>query len=54
MAMERSMATARNIKDFKVFPGTNPDTTPEEVAEEINKALAQIEAGEAEEVLFTA
>jgi hypothetical protein len=32
--------------DFKMFPGASRDSTPEQVAEEITKALAQIEAGD--------
>jgi hypothetical protein len=35
---------------INVFPGTNPNATPEEVAKEINKALDRIEAGDFEEV----
>lgn len=36
---------ARNIG---IFPGTNPHATPEDVAREINKALAQLEVGDYE------
>lgn len=41
-----------NVSNIKLFPGTNRDTSPEEMAEEINRALSQLEAGETEEVLF--
>ena len=42
---------ALGASDFKMFPGTSRDTTPEQVAEEITKAIAQIEAGDYEEIL---
>ncbi len=32
--------------DIKLFPGSNRDVTREQVAEQINKALAQIESGD--------
>lgn len=43
---EDELATA----NFKLYPGTNRDSTPEEVAEQINKAISQIRAGDAQEV----
>ena len=36
--------------DVKLFPGTNRDSTPEQMAEEVNKSIAQIEAGDYDEV----
>jgi hypothetical protein len=36
--------------NLKLFPGTSRDATPEQMAEQINKAIAQIEAGDYEEV----
>ncbi|MCB1782525.1 MAG: hypothetical protein KDI13_00880 [Alphaproteobacteria bacterium] len=37
-----------NTGNIKLFPGTDRDTTPEQIAEEINKAISQIEAGDSE------
>lgn len=34
-----------NAKNIKMFPGTNRDTTPEQMAQEINRSLSQLEAG---------
>lgn len=39
---------ALSVDDIKLFPGSNRDATREQVAEQINKALAQIEAGDYE------
>jgi len=36
---------ALDAADIKLFPGSSRDATREQVAEQINKALAQIEAG---------
>ena len=36
--------------NLKLFPGSSRDVTPEQFAEEINKALAEIEAGDDEVV----
>lgn len=35
---------------LRTFPGTNPNTTKEELAKEINRVLDAIEAGDYEEV----
>jgi len=42
--------SALNAADIKLFPGTNRDATSEDMAEQINKAIAQIEAGDFEVV----
>ena len=34
-----------NVGNIKLFPGSSRDVTSEQIAEEINKALSQIEAG---------
>jgi len=34
------------VTDFKAFPGASRENTPEQVAEEITRALAQIESGD--------
>ncbi len=36
------------VQNIKLFPGSSRDVTPEQFAEQINKALSQIEAGEFE------
>jgi hypothetical protein len=36
--------------NLKLFPGSSREVTPEEFAEQINKAIAQIEAGDYEVV----
>lgn len=33
-------------KDIKLFPGTNRDSSPEQMAEQVNKAIAQIVSGD--------
>jgi DNA topoisomerase IA len=40
------------ISLISVFPGTNPMTTREDLAAEMNKALDMIEAGEFKESTF--
>lgn len=34
------------VSDFKMYPGTDRDVSKEQFAEQINKVLAQIEAGD--------
>jgi hypothetical protein len=41
---------ALGVTNIKLFPGSSRDTTPEQFAEEINKALSQLEAGEYSEL----
>ena len=41
---------ALEATNVKLFPGSSRDTTPEQFAEELNKAISQIEAGEFEEI----
>ncbi|MFT6474228.1 MAG: hypothetical protein ACJAUS_001944 [Qipengyuania sp.] len=41
---------ALNVADVKFFPGSKSDVTPNQIANELNKALAQIEAGDFERV----
>ena len=36
------------VDNIKLFPGSSRDVTAEQMAEQINKALAQIEAGDYE------
>ncbi len=36
---------ALKVGNIKLFPGSNRDTTAEEMAEEINKSLSRIETG---------
>ena len=36
---------AAGVTNIKLFPGTNRDATPEQMAEEINRVLARIESG---------
>lgn len=36
--------------NVKLFPGSNREATPEQMAEQVNKAIAQIEVGDYEEV----
>jgi hypothetical protein len=38
------------VKNFNLFPGTNPNATTEQVAAELNRALDRLEAGEFEMV----
>lgn len=39
---------ALDVSNIKLYPGTNRETTPEQMAEQINRALTQIEAGDFE------
>lgn len=39
-----------NAANMKLFPGNSRDAAPEKVAEQVNKAVAQIEAGDFEVV----
>jgi hypothetical protein len=41
---------ALGVTNIKLFPGSSRDTTPEQFAEEINKAISQVEAGGYEDV----
>jgi hypothetical protein len=36
------------VTNIKLYPGTNRDLTAEDLAEELNRSLSQIEAGEYE------
>jgi len=40
------------VNNFKLFPGSERDITPEEIAEEINASIRRIEAGQAEQIEF--
>lgn len=40
--------SALDTGNIKLFPGSSRDTSPEKMGEQINKALAQIEAGDYE------
>jgi hypothetical protein len=35
-----------DAKDVKLFPGIRRDTTPEQMAEQVNKGIAQIVSGD--------
>lgn len=53
--MDQQIKLIKRLEDMQgtirgIFPGTNPNATPEQVAKEINRALDQIEAGDFEEV----
>lgn len=57
MAINVNMAKNRlygdeglKVKDFKLFPGLSNDVTPEQRSEQVNNILAQLEAGDLEEV----
>jgi hypothetical protein len=39
---------ALGASNVKLFPGSDRDTTPERFAEEINRAISRIEAGDFE------
>lgn len=41
-----------NFEVKSVFKGTNPNVTPDEITAEVNKSLAQLEAGDFEEVVL--
>jgi hypothetical protein len=34
------------VTNIKMFPGSSRDVTPEQIAEQINRALSQIETGD--------
>lgn len=38
--------------NFSLFRGSNREVTPEQVAEQINRSLSEIEAGDYEEVIY--
>lgn len=38
------------VTNLKLFPGSNRDTTADQFAEQINKAISQIESGDFDEV----
>jgi len=38
------------VTKFNIFPGTNPNATPEEIAKAINNALDALESGDYEEI----
>jgi len=39
-------AEGLHASNLKLFPGTNRDATVDQIAEQVNKAIAQIEAGD--------
>jgi len=39
-----------DAKDIKLFPGSNREATPEEMAQQVNRAIAQIASGDYEVV----
>lgn len=41
-------AGAINVRNLKLFPGSKRDVTSEQIADEINKSIAQISTGEYE------
>jgi hypothetical protein len=41
---------ALDVKNVKVFPGTSREATPEQMAEQINKVLAQLADGDFDEI----
>lgn len=43
-------ANGMGVTNLKFYPGTDRDTTVEKFAEQINKAISQVEAGDFEEV----
>jgi hypothetical protein len=47
--MDRLKQRLVGVKQFHVFPGTNPNVTLEEMAAELNRALDRLEAGDFEE-----
>jgi len=49
LAMNRLYgADGLGVSDFKMYPGTSRDVSKEQFAEQINKVLAQMEAGDYE------
>lgn len=47
-------ADSLGVKNIKLFPGSNRDTTPEQFAEQINKVASQLDAGDFELVDLSA
>lgn len=45
-------ADSMQVVNLKLFPGTSREATAEDFANQINRSLSQIEAGEFEEVLL--
>jgi len=41
---------ALGVSNIKLFPGSSRDTTPEQFAEEVNKAISEVEAGAFDQV----
>lgn len=57
MVTQLQLATTRlfgaeslRAANFKIFPGNSRDATPEQIAEQINKAISQIETGDFEDI----
>ena len=46
-------ADGLDVRDFKMSPGSSRDATAEQVAEQINRAISQIEAGDFDVILDT-
>lgn len=40
---------ALHVRDVKLFPGTNREIRPEDMAEQVNKVIAQLHAGDYED-----
>lgn len=45
-------ADALGATNFHVFPGASRDSTREQVAEQVNRVLSQLEAGDFEEAVL--
>lgn len=45
-------ADAMNVSNVKLYPGGDREAAGEEMAEQLLKAIAQIEAGDAEDITF--
>lgn len=45
-------ADSLQVVNLKLFPGANREATAEDFANQINRSLSQIEAGEYEEVIL--
>ncbi|HXA39649.1 MAG TPA: hypothetical protein VNW53_11660 [Phenylobacterium sp.] len=39
-----------HASNFKLFPGTSREKTPQQIAEQVNKIVTQLEEGDFEEV----
>tara|TARA_R110000850_G_scaffold125580_1_gene244022 strand:- start:15 stop:209 length:195 start_codon:yes stop_codon:yes gene_type:complete len=39
-----------DVSNFKMFPGAVRDVTAEQIAEQLNKAIAQVQSGDFEDV----